>query len=188
MSPRWRALVCLLLGVLSASAPRAEERATFDVRAAGMERDEALYLESLFELTDRVAAENAAVARWLLAERRHGLHFADYRVRVAALLVELDRLQSPRRVAELAPLLRGAVEAQRDFFGDWHRALEQGRSFESQATSEYGYHEGLHRSHRALLRTFERLLALFPDVDAWNRRAFFDHLGRLDLLGSGLGR
>ncbi len=54
--------------------------------------------------------------------------------------------------------------------------------------SEYGYHEGLHDSHGQLVRAYERLLALYPDEDESNRRAFLAHLRALDLVTGGYAR
>ena len=64
---------------------------------------------------------------------------------------------------------------------DWYTALEAGEPFESQLTDEYAYHEGLHRSHRLILKAFAELRALFPDVGEAGQMAFLDHLRAMDL-------
>ena len=51
-----------------------------------------------------------------------------------------------------------------------------------QISDEFGYHEGLHRSHRRLLQAYSELLGLYEKEGEWNRRSFYDHLCALDLL------
>ena len=169
----------------AASFPAASD---FDPRVTRMERSEALYLESLFERLDEIAAASREVGRWFVSEGREGLHFEDYSVRVGELLDEVSVLSPPQRLAQLQELLVGAVRLQVRFFADWHAALEEGRPFESQLTSEYGYHEGLHRSQRQLLDAYGRLLALFPREGDVHRRSFHDQLCRLDLACGGATR
>ena len=171
------------LGVATSSAA-----ASFDPGVATLERSEALFMEHLFELLDEVVEANRAVARGLVSGRSEGLHFEDYRARVDEVLAEIERLPVPERLEEVRGLLVTAVRRQRDFFADWHGALEEGRSFDSQLTSEFGYHEGLHVSQRKLLDAYGRLLALFPREGDGNRRSFHHQVCRLDLACGGAAR
>ena len=157
-------------------------RTAFDSRAGQMPRPEARFLEHLFELTDRTLVENIQVLPWFLSEGRNGLHFEVYHERVTALLASLEDLETPERATKLATLVTQAIRGQRDFLADWHRALEQGEPFSSQISDEFGYHEGLHRSHRRLLQAYSELLGLYEKEGDWNRRSFYDHLCALDLL------
>ncbi len=177
------ALLCGLL--LAAPVASAAGSAGFDIRYTRMERAEAFFLEDLFGLCDEMAAENGRAASWLLSNGEKGTPFARYRERTEALLRELGRLETPARVAELRTLVGQAFRAQRDFLADWASAHDQGRAFDSQLTSEFGFHAGLHEAHRALLRAYERTLGLFPDESRETRRAFQDALGRLDLTRGG---
>ncbi len=178
---------CLLLMVPAGSAladsppEPAEASAGFDPRYARMDRDEALFLEGLFLLTRQMREESVAVARWLLSDGRRGTSFPHYRERADDLLRELEQLETPPRVEEVRALVGEAFRGLRDFFADWDTARKKRREFSSQLTSEFGFHHGLHATHRALLRAFERLVALFPDEDEQTLRAFQQELGALDL-------
>ncbi len=170
------------LSIDEAYAALGKTRTGFDARAARMPPAEARFLERLFELTDRTLVENVQVVPWFRSGRRDGLHFEVYRARVSALLASLEGLDTPQRVVQVAGLVAQAIRGQRDFLADWHRALEQGKPFDSQLNDEFGYHEGLHRSHRQLLQAYGELLGLYGKEDARIRRAFYDHLCALDLL------
>ncbi|MEN8183464.1 MAG: hypothetical protein ABFS46_13115 [Myxococcota bacterium] len=187
MTHRIARLGLVLFATLVVGLP-ASARAAFDPRAARMERSEALFLEQLFEVSDEASRDNLAAASWLRSGGREGLHFEVYRERVVRTIQLLETLEAPERVEEVLGLVVAAVRDQRDFFADWYQALEEGRAFESQLTSEYGYHEGLHDSQRRLLEVYGRLLALFPREGEGNRRAFHEQLCALDLACGGAGR
>lgn len=175
-------LLCLLLlPTTPAEADSRAEPATFDVRYLRMARAEAFFVQDLFERARELAHEGRLAAAWLASGGLRGTEFRDYRERADALLAELSALEAPVRVEEFGARVLGSLRLQRDFLADWARARDEGREFSSQLTSEFGYHEGLHRSRRERLRAYERALALFPDEDAATRRAFFDELGALDL-------
>lgn len=181
--------ICLWLAALpAAGATTSAPRGDFDPRVATMERDEALFVERLFELLDDVVQANRSVARWFVSGRSEGPHFEAYRVRVDELLVGLGELPAPERLEEVRSLLVAAVRGQRDFFADWYAALEEGHPFDSQLTSELGYHEGLHVSQRQLLDAYGRLLALFAREGDANRRSFHHQLCALDLVCGGAAR
>lgn len=183
MRPMPLALCCSLL--LASSPLAAEDRARFDVQNARMERSEALFLDEMFAALDDLPADSRRAARWLVSGGEQGLDLDDYLDRVGLVLDHLERLRAPARVLELKPLVADAVRGQRQFFIDWHAAREADRPFESQLTSEYGFHDGLHQSHLGFVRLYVRLLALFPDEDAHNRRAFLHEVRSLDLVGGG---
>lgn len=159
------------------------ERARFDARATGIGREEARFLERLFEFTRALAAENAATVRWLLSGGRDGLHVDDHRVRLAGHQRELEQLEVPARLVPVCEFVAEAVRAQGAFFDDWSRALAEGRPFESQLTTEFGWNDELGRSRRVLLRAYAQLLALYPQESEANRRAFYDELCALASLG-----
>ena len=185
MRPMPLALCCTLL--LASPATTAEERARFDVQAARMERGDALFLDELFRVVEELPADSRRAARWLVSDGARGLGLYGYLDRVGAMLDRLERLHAPLRTAELKSLAAQAIRGQRQFFVDWHAAREEGRPFESQLTSEYGFHDGLHQSHRTLVRLYVRLLVLFPDEDGQHRRAFLAQVRALDLV-PGAGR
>jgi hypothetical protein len=183
-----RPILLLCAALLLAPGVRAgSDGATprFDARYARMARSEALLLEDLFVLTRAMAQENRLAASWLLSGAAKGLPFDEYPERAAVLLDELERLQTPPRIRELPDRIAQAFRAQGGFLSDWAAALAEGRPFESQLTSEFGYHEGLHRSQRALFQAYERALALFPDEDESTRHALQAELRALDLLWRG---
>jgi hypothetical protein len=184
------ASICLwLAGALpSAAVTRSAAEGDFDPRVATMERSETLFMEHLFELLDDVVEANRAVARWFVSGGSEGLHVEDYRASVDGVLAGIESLRAPERLEEVRGLLAAAVRAQQAFFTDWYAALEQGRSFDSQLTSEFGYHEGLHVSQRKLLDAYGRLLALFPREGDGNRRSFHHQVCRLDLACAGVVR
>ncbi len=160
----------------------------FDVRSARMERSEALYLERLFELLEVVAITHRVTLRRLVGDAGDGLHVEDHRERVEELLGDVQGLRTPPRLDALESLLVAAVREQGDFLADWQRARDEGRTFDSQLTSEYGYHEGLHASQRKLLDAYGRMLALFPRESDAHRRAFHHRLCALDLACGGAAR
>jgi hypothetical protein len=190
MKPVLAVSICLWLAAAlpAAGAATGPAAGDFDPHVTRMERSESLYLEHLFELLDEVAAASHEVGRWFVSGRSEGLHFEAYRGRVDALIAEIERLSPPERLAEMEGLLVGAIRLQRDFFADWYGALEEGRAFDSQLTSEYGYHEGQHLSQRKLLDAYGRLLALFPREGDANRRSFHHQLCQLDLACGGAVR
>ena len=176
------ALICLWLAASAAAgASTSTAEREFDPRVVTMERNEALFMERLFELLDDVVEANRAVTLWFVSGRSEGLHFEDYRARVDEVLAGIERLPAPERLEEVRALLIVGVRGQQGFFADWWGALEEGRSFDSQLTSEFGYHEGLHASQRKLLDVYGRLLALFPREGDGNRRSFHHQVCRLDL-------
>ena len=181
MRPMPLALCCTLL--LASSPLAAEDRPRFDVQSARMERSEALFLDEMFAALDDLPGDTRGAARWLVSDGERGLDLDGYLDRVGLVLDRLERLRAPARVAELKSLVADAVRGQRQFFIDWHAARQAGRPFESQLTSEYGFHDGLHRSHLGFVRLYVRLLALFPDEDRHNRRALLDEVRLLDLVG-----
>jgi len=146
-----------------------------------MDRAESQFLVGLFALTDEAALLNADVSRWLVGESSEGLHPLDYVEDVDELRARLEGLPTPARLKPVrAPILE-CLGLQRDFIRDWFRAIAADEPFESQLTSEFAYHEGLHRSHRLLLKAFAELSALLPEAEETNRIAFQDHLGAMDL-------
>ena len=179
-----RALLLTVTALLAAPAVAASPP-RFDVRATRMPLAEALLLESLFELTDAVARENAGVLEWFASGGEHGLHAAEHERRVAELSLRIEALDAPPRLGGWVDLIVHAIAEQRGFFADWVRALDEGRPFDSQLVSEYGYHAGLQRSQRDLVQAWERALAWYGDEDEHTRRAIRAHLGALGLLGPG---
>jgi hypothetical protein len=183
-----RTILMLCSALLLAPGARADSRAappSFDARYARMERAEALFLEDLFAITRGMAQENRLAASWLLSGGAKGLPLEDYLEQAAALLEDLERLETPPRIRELPERVAEAFRSQGGFLADWAAALAESRPFESQLTSEFGYHEGLHRSQRVLFQAYERTLALFPDEDETTRRALQAELRALDLLWRG---
>lgn len=183
-----RTVLMLCSVLLLAPGARADSRAaapSFDARYARMARAEALFLEDLFALTRGMAQENRLAASWLLSGGAKGLPFDDYTERAAALLDEMERLETPPRIHELSERVAEAFRAQGGFLADWAAARAEGQPFESQLTSEFGYHAGLHRSQRSLFQAYERALALFPDEDESTRHALQAELRALDLLWRG---
>ena len=183
-----RTALLVLFALLLAPGARADSRVAaprFDARYARMARAEALFLEDLFAVTREMAQENRLAASWLLSGGVKGLPFDDYPERAATLLDRLERLDTPPRVRALPQRIAEAFRAQGGFLSDWAAALAEGRPFESQLTSEFGYHEGLHRSQRALFQAYERALALFADEDETIRHALQAELRALDLLWRG---
>jgi hypothetical protein len=156
----------------------------FDPSDTRMRPEEARFVSALFETTRSIAAENTGALRWLLSARREGLHVDDHRGRVESALRALEARGVPDRVAPVRDLVREAVAAQLSFFDDWRDAIEAGHPFESQLTSEFGWHEGLDLAHRALLRAYTKLLALDPAEPEDNRRAFHAELCGLARLGA----
>jgi hypothetical protein len=174
--------VDLIDSVEGVYAARQLRRTPYDSRVADHEdSDELRFLEDLFALADEVSLLNANVARWLSTDGSKGLHAADYHDRMVELRVRLDEMEMPERVRSVRDLLLESLSLQDGFVKDWYEAIEAGQPFESQLTNEYAYHEGLHRSHRILLKVYAELSALFPEIGEPSRRAFLDHLHAMDL-------
>jgi len=182
-----RALALIAVALLGAPGG-ASAAGRFDARGVRMPAADARYLDLLFTLTDAVAVENEEVLRWFVSGGEHGLHAADHALRVADLSRRIAALETPPHLRSWADLVAHAIAEQGRFFADWSRALEQERLFDSQLASEYGYHEGLHRSQRDLILAYEGLLARYGEEDERTRRAMRAHLGALSLLGSGARR
>jgi hypothetical protein len=190
----WAALaLCLLMAVPAfpadlidsvegAYAARQLRRTQFDPGMATHEVSAELrFLEDLFLLTDEASLLNANVGLWLMTDGVRGLHATDYRDRMEVLRVRLEELESPDRVRSVRDLLSESLTLQQAFVNDWYQAIEAGRPFSSQLTDENAYHEGLHRSHRIVLKAYAELHALFPEIGESSQRAFLDHLRAMDL-------
>ena len=172
----------LVASVEDAYAGRDLPRTPFDPRAAlQLAPEESRFLEDLFALTDEAVLLNTNVGRWFFTEGARGLHAEDYLGRADLLRERLDQLETPERVESVRSLLVQSLLLQRSFLEQWHKALREGRPFASQLTDEFAYHEGLHRSHRLLLKAFAELHALFPDAGETTHMAFHDHLRAVDL-------
>ncbi len=172
----------LIGSVEDAYAVRHLRRTPFDPRAAlHLDPAESRFLEDLFALTDEAVLLNTNVRRWFLTRGAKGSHAATHLGRLDALRARLGELETPERVESVRGLVAESLQLQRGFVAEWNQALEQGRPFESQLTDEFAYHEGLHRSHRLLLKAFAELHALFPDAGEWTHMAFHDHLRAMDL-------
>ena len=153
----------------------------FDARIMSISvPEESKFLENVFALTDESILLNANVRLWFRTNGVQGLHAADYLARMDEVSGRLEALDAPSRVRSVRDLLAESFALQRRFVNDWYDALQAGRPFESQLTDEYAYHEGLHRSHRLLLKTFAELRALYPDERDSNHRAFHDLLLAVD--------
>ncbi len=149
--------------------------------APDLERREGEFLSRFFARAEERVALNAEVLRWFASGGRDGLHVESFEARADALDAELDALAPPQRLAAVQALVGQALDGQRRFFRDWQAALREGRPFDSQLGSEYGFHEGLHRSHRKLLQAYAELHALYPHASDRLHRAFYDNLRNLDL-------
>ena len=172
----------LVAGVEDAYAVRDLQRTPFDPRAAlHLAPEESRFLEDLFALTDEAVLLNINVGRWFFTDGVRGLHAEDYLDRADLLRERLDQLETPERVESVRGLLVQSLLLQRSFLEEWHQARREGRPFPSQLTDEFAYHEGLHRSHRLLLKAFAELHALFPDAGETTHMAFHDHLRAVDL-------
>jgi hypothetical protein len=163
-------------------AARQLRHTRFDARTAQHENSAELrFLEDLFDLTDEASLLNANVGRWFSTDGAKGLHAADYRDRMNDLRVRFGEMETPERIRSVRDLLSESLALQRTFINDWYEALEAGQLFESQLTHENAYHEGLHRSHRIVLKAYAELHALFPEIGESSRMAFLDHLRAMDL-------
>ncbi len=168
--------------VEDAYAARQLRQTPFDPRLArDLAPEETRFLEELFALTDEAVLLGTGVRRWFFTAGSDGLHAADYLQRVQALRSRLHALDTPARAEAVRSYLAESLRLQRAFVAEWYDALENGRPFESQLTDEFGYHEGLHRSHRLLLKAYAELRALFPNAGEAAHRAFRDHLRAMDL-------
>ena len=148
----------------------------------GIDPAESQFLVEIFSLADEAARLNANVVRWFLAGGRAGLHPVDYLEEMGELRATLERRPTPARLESIRAAILESMALQREFFRDWFSAIEADEPFESQLTGEFAYHEGLHRSHRMLLKAFVELHALFPEAENKSRMAFRDHLAAMDLL------
>ena len=172
----------LVDSVEGAYAARELRRTPFDSRGAQHEVPAELrFLENLFVLTDEASLLNTNVGRWFKTDGARGLHAADYRERMNELRARLEEMETPERVRSVRDLLLESLALQISFVNDWYGAIEAGQPFESQLTDEYAYHEGLHRSHRLILKAYAELRALFPEIGESSHRAFLDHLRGMDL-------
>ena len=144
--------------------------------------DEVRSLDAIFRVTDEVAPLNVSVSAWLRSNGRKGLHVATYRERRADVRRRLDALTLPERLVAVRQLLAEALQLQDGFVSEWAVAIAAGQSFESQLTSENGYHEGLHRAHRKLVQAFGELRALYPGAAEESQQVFRDHLRAMDFL------
>lgn len=163
------------LGVVLLAAPAPAQMSVDDAM------DEFLFLEALFALTDEAASLNAEVIRWFQSGGKEGLYPADYLEPSRRVRAEIERLAVPKRGESVQRYLLETLHLQHAFVAEWYDALERGRPFSSQLSDEYAYHEGLHRSHRLLLKSYAELRALFPTAGAETHRTFRDHLRAMDL-------
>jgi hypothetical protein len=172
----------LIGSVEDAYAVRRLRRAHFDPRAASdLDAQESRFLEDLFALTDEAVLLNTNWLSWFFTRGAKGLHPVPFLDRMDALRARLGELETPERVESVRNLVAESLKLQRGFVAEWHTALKEGRPFESQLTDEVAYHEGLHRSHRLLLKAFAELHALFPQAGRTTHGAFHAHLRAVDL-------
>ena len=187
----------LALGVALAASPIVAEPApTIDAafRELGVERtsvpagdpaigpEDARALDAIFRVTDEAVPLNLSVGAWLRSNGGAGLYPATYRERSAEVRVRLAALPLPERLLGVRQLLGEALQLEDSFVGDWAEAIAAGQPFDSQLTSEYGYHEALHSAHRKLLQAFGELRALYPGATEESQQVFREHLRALDFL------
>ena len=144
--------------------------------------DDVRSLDAIFRVTDEVAPLNVSVSAWLRSNGSRGLHAGTYRERSAEVRRRLDALRLPDHLVPVRELLAEALQLQDGFVSEWADAIAAGRRFESQLTSENGYHEGLHRAHRKLVQAFGELRALYPGAAEESQQVFRDHLRAMDFL------
>lgn len=142
--------------------------------------DETRSLETLFALTDERAALNREVLRWFVAGPGEGLYPADYLAQAGRVGERAEAFAPPPSLRTVHAYVLQAMQLQATFIAEWFDAHQRGAPFASQLTDEYAYHEGLHRSHRVLLKAYAELAALFPRASEARQRSFQAHLRAMD--------
>lgn len=158
------------------------ERAEVPMSDPALGVEDARTLEALLRLADEGVALNVSTGAWLRSQGREGLHPAAHAERSGRLQAQLAAIPAPERLLAVRQLLGEVLHLQEEFVTEWADALAAGKPFDSQLTSENGYHEGLHRSHRKLLQAFGELRALYPDAREETQQVFRHRLRALDFL------
>jgi hypothetical protein len=145
-------------------------RTRFDLAAARMEAQEAVYLDRLFVLTDLAMVERVQTQLWLRSGGKHGSVQENHR----RILVHLNALESPQRLRRVHTLVREAIEEQRQYLAMW---LESGRANYFSPAAPL-----IRSSHVKLIEAYSKLRALYPAEGPRNHQAFYDHLCALDFI------
>lgn len=160
---------------------RTVQSENFDPRLAShLDRAESYFLEDIYAIAAEASGLNTKTMLWFRTAGAEGVHADDYLLRMRDLRDRLANLETSPRIRSIRDLLLEALALQGRFVSDWNQALIAGDPFESQLTKENAYHEGLHRSHRLLLKVYAELRALFPEIGGRNQRAFRDLLAAVD--------
>lgn len=168
-----RFIVCivLLLGVQVGYALSVEDaykaiphrQTVFRVEQSNLPPGEAAVVGDMLALAEKAMVERVRALKTSPDSMRYEKPIAD-------ILGRLRRLPAPAKLEPVREELLKAIEQHRAYFAIRGKGGEK----EKQRLVQ--------QSHRALIRTYDLLIELYPDETAHNRQAFYDYLCALDFI------
>ncbi len=145
-------------------------RTAFVPAQAQMSREESIYLEALFALTDCAVAERVYLQDRLRRGQAVDIRAPNYR----AILEGLSSLGTPAELLSVEGLINEAIEEQRDYLEQWAQ---------SGNPKYFNRHAPLvQESHGKLIAAYLELIRRYGVESARNRQAFYDYLCALDFI------
>ena len=145
-------------------------RTAFVPAQAQMSREESIYLEALFALTDCAVAERVYLQDRLRRGQAVDIRATNYR----AILEGLSSLGTPAELLSVEGLINEAIEEQRDYLEQWAQ---------SGNPKYFNRHAPLvQESHGKLIAAYLELIRRYGVESVRNRQAFYDYLCALDFI------
>lgn len=146
------------------------ERTKFRTEISRIPRNEAGYLNEMFELVDASVVERVHHLHRLQRGDMSTLDDNNYN----ALLHRLKILETPKDLLPAEALIVEALGEQHEYLTAWSNS-GSARYFSPSAPL-------IQSSHRKLLAAYYRLIELYDQEGRHNQKAFFDHLCALDFI------
>lgn len=178
--PRNKSLLFLLAALIFSSAPSADpiyqtltveqayqavphQQTRFDAASALMGYEEKQFLDLFFGLTDLALVERVSIVKTEAHASSGGGNYDE-------ILRRLSELQVPSKLATAHQLVIAAVNEQKAYLERWRSS---GAAFDSNDPL-------VNSSHQKFLQAYNELMRNYPQENAHNKQAFYDHLCTLD--------
>jgi hypothetical protein len=177
------ALLCLTAPAQAMTVEEAykaipHQRTIFDPEQANMARQDALYLQKFFALTDE-ALRDRVEALTRLSGSKGGITIAEYNKRHEKTVKALAGLAPSDTAAPASMIIVEAIGEQADFLNAWARAEPKKKEW---LKANFRDDPLVQSSHNKLVKGYMMLLQAFPVEAGQNRQAFYDYLCALDFL------
>ncbi len=145
------------------------QRTTFTADSASMPAIERRFIRTIFALTDIAVAERVQSLHWFQTRGKYGSPPRNY----DTLIARMDSLVAPSDLGAVKDLITSAVKEQQRYFA----VLDSHRKLEFDAGNRF-----VQSSHGKLIHAYRLLMSRYPQENAHNKKAFFDHLCALDFI------